>query len=418
MTTKMQRCRTSLVLALALCWLACESHAVGTWQGGLPAEREVETGNVNVSEFTVLDTGGSGGMFGQGDLRKNLLDVAFWTGGRRGVACGSAGAFYTEDGGVTWKRIRRNPRKEYGRPGIMYYGAGMSGPREVWLAEGRHPGRGRHLWYSSDAGQTWKDVSDRFPGPFKAVSDLIVRGDDIWLPAGAHWSFSYRSDDGGKTWSRLSVLPGVRNTHQAAAAPPSAETLQTVYVLGQDGQRDPVLARTDDGGRTWRRVSFLSAERLPGPVWRCRMAFGTSDAGMIALPAAGMKRRGHGVVEKDPGATVSVLVTTDGGDSWVRRNLPNEEFEPRALWVDPENPRHALLGVSNGWVKQKGGPREGPALYETFDAGRTWGVVIRGRPQINAICGLDGRRVWAVGDLVGFQANDVVAILTEPGAGR
>jgi photosystem II stability/assembly factor-like uncharacterized protein len=356
-------------------------------------------------------------MFGQGDLRSNLLDVAFWSGGRRGVTCGAAGAFFTEDGGLSWKRIRRHPRKEYGQPGIMYYCVAMGGPREIWLAEGRHPGRGRHLWHSTDAGESWEDAAERFPGPFKSVSDLVVRGDDIWVLAGAHWSFSYRSEDGGTSWEKLVVLPGTRNSHNVASVPrsPSAETLTTVYVLGQGQDREPVLARTDDGGKNWRRINLPSPDDLPGPVWRYRMAFGTADTGMVALPARGLKRVEHGVWETHPGATVSVLLTTDGGASWTRRNLPNRERAPRAIWVDPENPRHALVGVTNGWDKQKGGPREGPALYETFDAGRNWAVAIRGKPQINAICGLDSRRIWAVGNLVGFQANDVVAILVQAG---
>ena len=72
----------------------------------------------------------------------------------------------------------------------------------------------------------------------------------------------------------------------------------------------------------------------------------------------------------------------------------------------------------NGFQGQHGQPRMGPALYETFDAGKSWVVVLRGNPQINAIIGLDGRRVWAVGNKEGFTQNDVVAILNEPGGER
>ncbi|MBN1557365.1 MAG: hypothetical protein JW951_04390, partial [Lentisphaerae bacterium] len=114
-------------------------------------------------------------------------------------------------------------------------------------------------------------------------------------------------------------------------------------------------------------------------------------------------------------ATACVFVTADGGATWTQRTLPAGELYVTALWQNPADPDHAFAGVWNGFLAQHGMPRQGPALYETFDAGRNWIVVVRGNPQINAITGLDARRVWAVGDTVGFAANDVVAILTEPG---
>jgi photosystem II stability/assembly factor-like uncharacterized protein len=399
----------------------------GTWQGQKPPQQTAKdaASQVEVSEFMVRDTGGSGGMFGQGDIRRNLLDVAFWTDGMHGAACGTAGAFYTEDGGLTWKRIRQRPRKEYGDKeglGVQYYCVELAGPREIWVAEGKHPRIGRHLWHSTDAGQSWEDVSQRFPGPFKSVSDLVVRGQDIWLLAGDHWTYSYRSDDGGKTWQKLGVLPGTLNSHQYAAIPASAphDRLETISVLGdvrrQDGSREIVLARTDDGGKNWRRID-LPKDLPPAQygVANYRIAFATPEVGMIGLPAAGLRFPKHGVFEKDPGATASVLVTADGGATWTRRDLPNEELEITALWMDPANSEHALAGVWNKFLVQNGGPRNGPALYETFDGGQSWGVAVRGNPQINAIFGLDSRQVWAVGNAEGFVANDVVAILSEPG---
>jgi hypothetical protein len=53
-------------------------------------------------------------------------------------------------------------------------------------------------------------------------------------------------------------------------------------------------------------------------------------------------------------------------------------------------------------------------LYETLDGGENWIVVLQGAIQINAITGFDHQRVWAVGNVEGFAANDVVAILEQP----
>src|SRR5690606_36171777 len=123
----------------------------------------------------------------------------------------------------------------------------------------------------------------------------------------------------------------------------------------------------------------------PLPIWRYRIAFATPEVGMIGMPAPGLKHLKHGVWKKNPGVTASVLVTTDGGDTWAQRDLPGEELLVTALWGAPDDPRHFFAGVWNGFLAQKGGPRNGPALYETFDGGSHWLVAIHGKPQINAI---------------------------------
>lgn len=94
-----------------------------------------------------------------------------------------AGTFYTDNGGFTWRRIRQHPKDEYGKEeslGVMYYQVELSGLREIWLAEGKHPNIGRHLWHSTDAGKSWEDAAVRFPGEFNSVSDLVVRRKHIW----------------------------------------------------------------------------------------------------------------------------------------------------------------------------------------------------------------------------------------------
>jgi photosystem II stability/assembly factor-like uncharacterized protein len=384
------------------------------WQGHtpLPAVLAADAGRPDRSQWLVLDTGGSGGMFGQGDLRSNLRDVAFWTDGLHGAACGDAGAFYTTDGGLSWKRIRRHPRDEYpDETSVIYYGIEMAGPREIWLTEGKHPASGRHLWHSTDAGQTWEDAAVRFGDRFPAVWDLVVRGRDILMLSGWEPDFSYYSRDGGETWQRLVILPDFEPYYGCTPVAAGVEHMATVYVLGArraPEARLPCLARSDDTGTTWREVPLPEPERLPWVLHRSAISFATADMGWISLTPPGLELVAHGEWRKAPGSGPAVLYTGDGGNTWQRRALPGDEWLVTALWLCPEG--RGFASVWNAFVRDPGGPRNGPALYETSDAGESWTVALDGKKHINAIFGLDAARIWAVGDVPGFAANDLVAI--------
>jgi len=393
----------------------------GFWQPGgefpLPNEDKTPT-----SRFLLLDTGGSGGMFGQGDLRSDLRDVAFWDDGRSGVASSHAGVFITADGGLTWRRIRQHTRVAYpDEKGIQYHHIELAGPGDIWLAETKHPAIARHLWHSTDAGATWDDATQRLPGPLESVWDLLARGRHIWVLGGWKPRSSFRSDDGGHTWRPLALPKGFEPYTAATPANAPADALRTVYLLGAErrqGARLPRLLRSDDGGNRWRDIPLPDPVALPWAFSHASIAFATADDGMVGLQAPGFAFRGHGRWEKDPGASAAVLVTANGGKTWRHRELPGEELFLTALWQDPADPDHAFAGVWNGFVAQRGMPRNGPALYETVDAGDTWAIALRGALQINAIVGVPTGKLWAVGDRVGFAANDVVAILAPPSQHR
>ncbi|MGC8667120.1 MAG: WD40/YVTN/BNR-like repeat-containing protein [Chthonomonadales bacterium] len=353
------------------------------WQG-VPYSR----GGLAVSPhqtFFVTDTGGSGGGFGRGDPHDHLSDVVFWN-ERVGWACGYGGLFRTDDGGLTWRRIK--PRGGWMR-------VGMAGQEEIWLLEGLHPGGpGRAwLWHSSDNGQTWHEVCD---GQVPGYLDFFCQSGEIWILGG--WvvppgAAALCSHDNGRTWRKVDFgglliqawrvsVPGDHILGRGCA----------VYVLGlgsAEGKPEVRIVRSTDGGRTW------SALRLPhgltqDDVWNFgQLFFATTRDGWLGLS--------HG----------RLLVTHDGGDTWALCKLPTDRGVA-AIWFDELG--RGFVAVDNSDVGHVGA-----AMYRTLDGGRTWDVVLTGYKNINRIYGLGPNLVWAVGREPTVVPNDIVAIM-EPGA--
>jgi hypothetical protein len=388
------------------------------WQPGGVFDPPAASGAADTTPFLLLNTGGTGGMFGQGDLRGDLRDVAFWKDGRYGVACSHMGVFYSEDGGLSWRRVRKSGRDEYpdDEQTVQYLHCELAGPRELWVAETAHPAIGRRLWHSTDAGATWQDVTARLPAQPESIWGLLARGRHVWLIGGWRPQASFQSADGGKTWKSFDIPEGFEPFRLATPASEPIDQLQTVYLLGAirdaEGRRIPRLLRSDDAGATWRDVALPSLNDLPWEWYfsRATIAFATADEGVLGLQAGGLVFVSHGVWEKDPAATAAVLRTTDGGSSWTTHALPNEELLITALWHNPHDPRHLFAAVWNGFIAQNGAPRQGPALYESRDGGGSWAVALKGAIQLNALFGTGPGALWGVGDQVGFAANDVVAI--------
>lgn len=355
----------------------------GRWQGA--AYARISVSPVPRPLFFVTDTGGTGGGFGRGDPHDHLFDVAFWN-DRIGWACGYGGVFRTEDGGLTWQRVK--PRGGWMR-------LGLAGPNDVWLLEGLHPGGpGRAwLWHSTDGGQSWREV---LHGTVPGYLDFVCQSRRIWIlggwvvPPGAPVQCSV---DGGRTWRAVDFhgqlvqawrisIPGDYRCNGGCA----------IYVLGLgsvDGNLQMRLVRSFDEGRTW------EALRLPGGLTQAdawnfgQLFFATTNDGWIGLS------RGR------------LLVTHDGGKTWALRQLPTERGVA-AIWFDELG--RGFVAVDNTDIYHVT-----TAMYRTLNGGRTWEPVLAGYKQINRIYGFGPNLLWAVGTEPTLVPNDIVAIM-EPGA--
>ena len=173
------------------------------------------------------------------------------------------GVFRSKDGGKTWDKILfrsdsagavdlamdpSNPR--------IIYAAFWQAQRGPWfLSSG---GTGSGLWKTTDGGDTWADLSRNEGMPKGTLGKIGVtvshaNPERVWALIEAEEGGVYRSDDAGKTWRRLNEDRALRQrawyyTHIHA----DPRDPETVYVLNVG------FWKSVDGGRT-----FVQAIRPP-----------------------------------------------------------------------------------------------------------------------------------------------------------
>jgi hypothetical protein len=265
----------------------------------------------------------------------------------------------------------------------------MSGPQDIWLLEGQHPGGPGRAWlrHSTDDGRTWQEVA---PGRMPGYLDFYCRGGVIWVLGGSVDPPVVTSRDGGRTWEAADFQGLLIQAWRIAIpADHPVDGGYAVYVLGLAPDRTARLLRGDDGGRRWKALP-LPAGLRENEFWNLgQMYFATTEKGRLGL------------------AKGRLLTTDDGGRSWQERRVPTDRGFS-ALWFD-------ALGRGFAAVNNHDIYHITDAVYGTLDGGRTWRVALGGYKQINSFCGLGTGQLWAVGTMPTVVPNDVVAILKPRG---
>ncbi|MDT7690304.1 MAG: hypothetical protein QOE46_3063 [Acidobacteriota bacterium] len=170
------------------------------------------------------------------------------------------GVFRSKDGGKTWEKVLyRGPQA--GAIDLTFdptnasvlYAAFWQIVRKPWTFESGGPSSG--LFKSTDGGDTWQEIT-RNPGLPRGVIGKIgvtVSGaapDRVWALVEAEDGGVFRSDNGGATWTRVNESRDLRQRAwyytKIYADPQNAER---VYVLNTG------FYRSNDGGRTFSNIS-------------------------------------------------------------------------------------------------------------------------------------------------------------------
>jgi len=234
------------------------------------------------------------------------------------IGIGNEKLYATTDGGQSWTFTCDLPLSQ---PTSMVNGVGdyrvtFSDPLTGWFV-----GNGS-MYSSHDAGLTWQPLTFDAPAAVAdwtvAPSQPVFKGQDGIIgigyrnPNGADNAtptlvYFYVSSDGGRTWVEPRPAPDatapVGDDWGPTYLGPGHVWLTSLSLSGGDNvQSGPAVARSSDGGRTWKLATHTP--RI------LTMAF--TDA-----------QHGYGLDVSGPTNTNGIVGTSDGGATWYRVSVPN-----------------------------------------------------------------------------------------------
>jgi photosystem II stability/assembly factor-like uncharacterized protein len=241
------------------------------------------------------------------------------------------------------------------------------------------------VWRSDDLGETWREAGDGLPQPHVRWLAYHPTVSDFEL-AGTEPAALAISRDGGASWQEAPEVTALREqfkwwlpySPEAGCVRGFAAHGERLYAAVEVGG----LLRSDDRGRSWRLAAGSDGRPQFG---QPKEGFIHPDVHSVAVHATSAER----VFAPTGGG---FYVSDDGGDRWT---AVYDDCYVRAVWIDPGDIDHLLLG-----------PAEGPSgrdgrIEESHDGGRSWQVV---------------SERW-MDDLVErfVQAKDVVLAMTQNG---
>lgn len=171
-----------------------------TWQAsGLQASQRISRIRIHPKNPEIAYAAVMGRLFGASDER---------------------GVYRTKDGGKSWQRVLFANNHagavdlilDPNNPRIMFASTWRILRTPYSLESG---GEGSALWYSSDGGDTWKDISKNKGLPkgtwgIVGVTVSPVNSNRVWAIIENQEGGVYRSDDGGTTWAKVNENRNLR----------------------------------------------------------------------------------------------------------------------------------------------------------------------------------------------------------------
>ncbi|MDX1653122.1 MAG: glycosyl hydrolase [Brumimicrobium sp.] len=316
-----------------------------------------------------------------------------------GVASGNV--WKTTNNGVTWKPIFDN----YGSYSIGVVTLDPNNANVVWVGTGennhqRALGYGDGVYKSIDGGESFENMGLK---ESRHIGGIVIdpRNSDHVLVAceGSAWGSGgerglYKTKDGGKNWVKvldISQHTGVNNVVMDPSNPDilyaTTEQRRRHHFGKINGGPESSVYKSTDGGENWREIKkglpsvhlggmgiavspvnpnvvylIIEAAEDKGGFYRSENQ-GESWQRMSDHHSSGQYYNEIYCDPKNVDLVYSVETyshyTEDGGKTWKRLGNNNKHVDDHALWIDPQNTAHLLIGCDGG-------------IYETYDRGSHW----------------------------------------------
>ena len=317
------------------------------------------------------------------------------------VAVASGHIWKTTNNGITFKPVFDN----YGAYSIGCLAMDPNNHNVVWAGTGennhqRALGYGNGIYKTEDGGKSWKNKGLK---ESRHIGEILVdpRNSDIVYVAaeGSAWGPNeergvYKTTDGGETWEKvlfISENTGVANLCFEPGNPDviyaGAEQRRRRQFGKIGGGPESAFYKSTDAGSTWNKLE----KGIPGyDKGGMEIVVAATDPNIVYVMFEAGKGKGGVYRSTDKGASFSKMnsynssgqyyselivdpinpdklysmdtyskVSSDGGKTWKGIGLSKRHVDDHAMWVDPENTNHFLIGGDGG-------------VYETWDNAKTW----------------------------------------------
>ena len=317
------------------------------------------------------------------------------------IGAGGGGVWKTTDGGNSWDAVFKDqPTASIGAIALA-----PSNPNLVWVGTGEGNLRndlidGRGVFFSPDAGKTWKFVGLGDVGQISRIVIDPTNPDIVFVGAIGHaWAPNhergvYRTADGGKTWQQVLFVNDTTGVADLIMVPGNPRVLfagmwQAVrhpweLVSGGPGSG---IYRSNDGGLTWERLKdglptgllgrvalavgptnpnhlYALIETKQGMLWDSKdqgdhWAKVSDFHGLSARPFYFSLMHVSPVDDKRVFFSSYLLLRSDDGGKTTTPIDRGVHVDHHALWIDPQTPDRMIQGNDGG-------------VYVTQDGAKSW----------------------------------------------
>jgi photosystem II stability/assembly factor-like uncharacterized protein len=230
---------------------------------------------------------------------------------------------------------------------------------------------GGGVWKTTDAGNTWSNISDGFFGGSvgavsvsesdtnviyvgmgeKTVRGNVSSGDGMW-----------KSVNAGKTWEHIG-LKNARHIPRVRIHPKSSDIVFAA-VLGDlyKPTQERGVYKSVDGGKNWKKVLFSNENA--GAV---DLIFDPTNPRILYASTWNVRRTPYSLSSGGEGS--AIWKSTDEGETWV--NISTNEGLPEGTWGISGI---AVSSINSDIVWALIENKDG-GIYKSLDAGKTWKLI-------------------------------------------